>query len=175
MRDKRFWLRLSVLAIIMVALFGALFSAFTEDDGVIRASDEAPDFRLSNLHDQTVTLSELKGKGVMLNFWATWCEPCRKEMPDMQRQYEIYKDQGIEIVAVNIAESNLAAQRFAERYELHFPIVMDRDRTVTRQYNVGQLPSSFFIDENGVVVEHVVGMMSADQIRDRLESIKPGS
>lgn len=134
---------------------------------------EAPDFTLPNLEGETVRLSSLKGSGVFINFWGSWCEPCKREMPHMEEQYQKMKDEGIEILAVNIAESQLVASSFSERLKLTFPILLDRDRAVMNRYGVTFLPSSFFIDKNGKVVAHHVGELNEGMIEEYLERIKP--
>ncbi|ECO1678123.1 thiol-disulfide oxidoreductase, partial [Listeria monocytogenes] len=97
----------------------------------VQAGDQAPDFVLENMEGNKVQLSELKGKGVFLNFWGTWCKPCEKEMPFMERQYNYFKNQGVEVLAVNIGESDVAIETFAKRYGLTFPILKDKKSVVT--------------------------------------------
>ncbi len=172
-KNKRFVLRVTVLVIIALALGGALISAFMNDDTPVRVGEPAPDFRLDNVEGDSVRLSDFEGQGVFINFWATWCGPCREEMPDIQAQYEVFKDQGVEVLAVNIAESELAASRFAERLNLTFPILLDHDRTVTKQFEVGDIPSSFFIGPEGNVVDKHTGILTEDQIKAYMEKIRP--
>ncbi|MDQ0339185.1 peroxiredoxin [Caldalkalibacillus uzonensis] len=173
MRNKRYLLRVIVLGIIVLAIGSAFFTAYTSDDTPVKIGEPAPDFVLENLQGEQVRLSDYKGKGVFINFWATNCPPCREEMPYMETQYQQFKDRGVEIMAINIAESRLAASRFAERYGLSFPILLDQDRSVTHRYGVIPIPSSFFVDENGIVVAKVEGMMSEEMIKEKMESIVP--
>lgn len=109
----------------------------------------------------------------MLNFWATNCPPCREEMPAIERQYQQYKDKGIQILAINIAESRLVASRFKDRYDLTFPILLDEDRSVTQRYGIIPIPTSFFIDKDGYVVAKVQSMMTDEMIKAHLEAIVP--
>ncbi|GGK15368.1 thiol-disulfide oxidoreductase ResA [Caldalkalibacillus thermarum] len=173
MNNRRYVLRVAVLGIIVLAVGGAFFTAYTADDSPVKVGEPAPDFVLENLEGEKVRLSDYKGKGVFINFWASNCPPCREEMPYMENQYQQFKDKGIEILAVNIAESHLTASRFAERYGLSFPILLDQDRSVTHRYGVLPIPSSFFVDENGIVVDKVEGMMTEEMIRAKLELIVP--
>jgi peroxiredoxin len=174
MKNRSFMFRLSVLGLIGVILATALVLAFLDDDeNPVRISTTAPDFMLPKVGGETVTLSDYQGQAVFINFWASWCGPCREEMPYMQRQYELKKNEGVEILAVNMAESESVASSFAEQMGVSFPILLDEDLAVARQYRVGALPSSFFIDEHGIVVHHVEGMLTEQQISEYMESIQP--
>lgn len=111
----------------------------------------APDFLLETLDGGELRLSDLRGKGVVVNFWATWCPPCRKEIPQLVAAYERFRDQGLEIVAVNLQESDSIVRRYAEDFGMEFPIVIDRDGRVADKYRLIGLPTTYFIDRQGVV------------------------
>lgn len=119
----------------------------------------APDFTLETLDGEPVTLSELRGKAVVVNLWASWCPPCRAEMPALQAAYEADRDRGLEILAIDMTyqDSESDAQRFAEDFGLSFPIPLDRDGTVARQYLMRALPSTFFVGPDGVIRKVVIG------------------
>ena len=119
----------------------------------------APDFSLVNQNGEIVQLSDLRGQPILLNFWASWCGPCRSEMPSMQKVYQELNDGGIEILAVNstIQDDPDAANQFARELGLTFPILFDTTGEATRQYLVRALPTSFFIDRYGIIQEIVVG------------------
>ena len=93
-------------------------------------------FVLEDTNGKRIKLSDLKGKGVFLNFWGTWCEPCKREFPYMANQYKHFKSQGVEIVAVNVGESNIAVHNFMKSYGVNFPVVLDTDRQVLNAYDV---------------------------------------
>jgi thiol-disulfide isomerase/thioredoxin len=114
----------------------------------------APDFLLERLDDGELRLSEFRGRAVVLNFWATWCEPCRKEMPLFVEAYDRYRDEGLEIVAVNLQEGKDGIRGFAADFGMDFAIGIDRDGEVGDDYRLLGLPTTFFIDPNGVV-QHV--------------------
>lgn len=111
----------------------------------------APDFLLEQLDGPDLRLSDFRGKPVVLNFWATWCDPCRKEMPQFVRAYGEYKDEGLEIVAVNLQEGKTISQRFVDDYGVDFTVLVDRDAEVGDRYRVDALPMTFFIGRDGVV------------------------
>jgi cytochrome c biogenesis protein CcmG, thiol:disulfide interchange protein DsbE len=132
----------------------------------------APDFTLQTITGETYTLSDLQGSAVLVNMWATWCPPCKAEMPAMQKVYEEYKDQGLVVLAVNSTfqdtQANIAP--FIEEYGLTFPILLDTTSQVTRAYRVRSLPSSYFINRQGIITEVVIGgPMSEALLRTRIE------
>lgn len=134
----------------------------------------APDFTLLTMEGETVILSEMRGQAVLVNFWASWCGPCRAEMPAMQRIYEEYEEQGFTILAVNVTsqDSRSAASAFVTQYGLTFPILMDETGAVSRAYHLNAFPSSYFIDRNGIIQEVVLGgPMSEALLRIRIESL----
>ena len=123
----------------------------------------APEIALKDLRGQEVRLSDLHGKIVLLNFWATWCKPCKEEMPAMQASYDKLRDQGFVVLAVNELED---AGRVAEHIRTHghtFLVVMDHDNRVANRYGVVGLPASFLIDRQGIVREHVFGSLLTEE------------
>jgi cytochrome c biogenesis protein CcmG, thiol:disulfide interchange protein DsbE len=116
-----------------------------------QANHPAPDFGLSSLDGSTVRLSDLKGQVALINVWATWCPPCRAEMPTIQAAYEQYADQGFTVLAVNLREDPRAVAAFMRQYGLTFPALLDLDGKVSVDYRATVLPSSFFVDRRGVI------------------------
>ena len=134
----------------------------------------APDFELTTSTGETVRLSDLRGKPLIVNFWASWCEPCRYEMPAMQRVYQEYSGQGLEILAVNSTSQDTlqAALDFAAQQGLTFPILLDQQGAVSSSYRVQALPSTFFVRPDGVIQEVVVGgPISEALLRTRVERL----
>lgn len=118
----------------------------------------APDFTLTDMHGQQVSLSQFRGKVVILNFWATWCPPCREEMPSMERLYRDYQDKGLVMLAVNVDENGKqAVAEFLQKTPHSFPILLDSENVAQNTYGVFRFPESFIIDRNGVVVEKIIG------------------
>lgn len=124
---------------------------------------KAPDFELKNLAGETVKLSDFEGKKVMLNFWATWCPPCKAEMPDMQK---FYKEAGDEIVilAVNIDTENDVAG-FAKQMGVNFPILLDEKQRVSTTYQILSIPTTYFIDEKGIITYKHFSAMNVEMMR----------
>lgn len=119
----------------------------------------APAFSLSNLEDETIQLSNFKGKIVMVNVWASWCKPCQYEMPAMQKIHEKYSERGLVILAVNntYQDNYSDVVNFVADNNLTFPILLDRTGEVSKLYQVQALPSTYFIDQNGIINEIIIG------------------
>jgi peroxiredoxin len=174
LKKKRLWFRSALLAILVIAIGYTIYNSIFEESGTyIKKGDKAPNFVLTDLNGNRVELEDYRGKGVFLNFWGTWCKPCEREMPYMQRQYETYKEQGVEILAVNVSETNVSVKNFADRYRLTFPIPMDKQREVTKAYGIGPIPTTILIDKNGKVVGRTSESLSEKKIISFMEKIKP--
>jgi len=132
----------------------------------------APDFRLKTLDGQTVRLSDLRGKTVLVNFWATWCAPCRQEMPEIVKAYTKYHDRGFEVVAVDEQESPDTVQKWVDAYGMQFTVALDTaGGQVGQAFHASQFPTSVFIDPSGVVTELHPGPMSEQFIEQRLAGL----
>lgn len=140
----------------------------------VKIGSAAPDFTLKTVIGDTVTLSSLKGKKVLLNFWATWCPPCQEEMPALENIYKKYKGEGIEIIAVNATvgkETEEKVKQFIDVHQLTFPVPLDTDGEVVQMYGIYGMPTSYFIDENGVVRSFYFGMMTEEMIIRELKKL----
>lgn len=131
----------------------------------------APDFTLSNFDGTKIALSDLKGQVLLINVWATWCPPCRVEMPAIQAAYEQYHDQGFTVAAVNLQEEPSAVAMFMREHQLTFPALLDPDGHVSRVYQAVSLPSSFFVDRRGVIRAVYHGQMPRSIIAGTVEQL----
>ena len=131
----------------------------------------APDFVLTTLAGEPFTLSDLDGTPVVLNFWATWCGPCRNELPALQDAAERY-DGRIRFVGVDQGEEAEVVQSFVDEFGLTFPIPMDHEGAVGQRYNVRGLPTTFFIDSNGLIRSIWSGEMNAITLAEQIEEIQ---
>lgn len=178
------WIRTNwTLFSILTLIFGAGWIVFTPPSrqavtgGRIPAPGEgflAPDFTLQNTDGETVRLSDLKGKVVLLNLWASWCPPCKAEMPAMQRVFQQYQGEGFLILAVNATaqDDRESALKFASSLGLTFPILFDLDGAVSQKYQVHSMPTSFFIDTEGTIQRVVIGgPMSEALLRAEVERL----
>ncbi|MFO7317023.1 MAG: redoxin domain-containing protein [Bacilli bacterium] len=135
----------------------------------------APDFTLNTLDGNPLTLSDLKGKKVILNFWATWCPPCKDEMPHFQEYYEKYAEEdNVEIVAVNytLNDKMASVENFVKSYDLTFPVLLMEEEDVRETYKVYTLPSTFFINSKGVIEKQVLGPLDLDTLRNYVTALE---
>ncbi|SDJ34130.1 redoxin domain-containing protein [Salimicrobium halophilum] len=144
-----------------------------EDATSFEKGEQAPDFTLQTLGGEEVSLSDYRGTPVIINFWATWCPPCRAEMPDMEEMYQ--KEDDLKILAVNMTEtesSRNAVSQFVGEFNLSFPILLDRNTDVSGLYEVGPVPTSVFVDREGKVQSVILGAMNKDLMKQRLEEME---
>ena len=138
-----------------------------------------PDFLLEQPGGGTLRLSDLQGQPIVLNFWASWCAPCRAEMPDLVRAYAEYRKDGLEIVAVNLQETNDQVLKFAEEFGIEFPIAIDRDGELKDIWRLGGpidgIPTSYFLDEAGVLQDITYGPLTDEMLAERIGLLLEGT
>ncbi|WP_232426252.1 redoxin domain-containing protein [Cytobacillus praedii] len=140
----------------------------------LQEGNKAPDFQLKTLNDTDVKLSDLQGKKVFLNFWATWCPPCKAEIPHMQDFYESRNKTEVEILAVNLttSEKNPGKIRdFVTERSVTFPVLLDQEGEIGDQYRALTIPTSYLIDSNGIVRKKIVGPMDKEMMEQLIESV----
>jgi cytochrome c biogenesis protein CcmG/thiol:disulfide interchange protein DsbE len=158
----------------LVLLASAAWIFISEPEAnTLQASQEAasvgflaPNFTLTTMDGESVTLSDLRGHAVIINLWASWCLPCRAEMPAMQNVYDQYKESGLIILAVNASnQDNLAsAQAFVDGLSLTYPILLDIEGKVSNLYNLLALPTTYFVNTEGIIEELVIGGPMAEAL-----------
>ena len=150
----------------------ALWIAITLFVGAAIAQDRAPNFSLMTSSGQTVELKKLQGKAVVVNFWATWCGPCRAEIPGMAEIYGKYKDKGVEIVGVSLDDRGWSVVNpFVQKLGIPYPVVLGNDQVVQAYGGIDAIPTTFFVDKKGTVVKKHVGYMSKDDFEKILRSV----
>ena len=120
----------------------------------------APDFTLADLEGNPVSLSDFQGKAVFINFWATWCPPCRAEMPEIEDLHQKYKDQDVAVIGVNLFEPQDKVREYVQRGGFNWTFVIDTTGEVTRNYGISALPTSFFLDSQGTIRAVNIGPMT---------------
>jgi DsbE subfamily thiol:disulfide oxidoreductase len=159
--DSRFMLLAAALAAFFLA--GGPFPAWAVDYKAVPKLEEmkdhpaAPDFTLLRPNGKKVSLKDYRGKVVFLNFWATWCESCRDEMPAMERLYGEFKGKGLEIVGVNVKDKREAALTFVKKLNVTYPLMMDPEGEVGLLYGAFGMPATYLIDRKGVVLARLWG------------------
>ena len=130
----------------------------------------APDFETEYLNGSRFMLYDLRGTPVILNFWATWCSPCVREMPTLQKFYDEHKEQLV-VIGINLGEDRKTIEKFIKNLNITFPIILDKDKKIEKSYNLIIRPSTYFIDKNGVVVDKKLGELSREDLSERSQKL----
>ncbi len=166
-----------ILALGLVWIWASRTTPTSQDRLAIQAPHQgflAPQFELANENGEITALADFRGQIVVLNYWASWCPPCRAEMPALDAAFKDYQDQGVVILGINAAsqDSIETAHTFITEMGLSFPILFDKTGAVGGLYQVSALPSTYFIDRNGVIQEVVIGgPISASHLRISIEQL----
>jgi len=139
----------STLTSLLVIGFTLVFSISASHAASEKLSGKAPNFTLKSRSGKNIKLSELRGQVVMLNFWASWCGPCRKEMPILEKIHKKYKRLGFTLLGVNVEENSMDAKNYLKDVKVTFPILFDTRQKTSKLYNVSAMPTTIIIDRNG--------------------------
>lgn len=152
------------LMMIFVTIFGLAWTwisrplaSTSQSMASARIGALAPDFKLQGLDGKPVSLNNLRGKAVVMNFWATWCPPCRAEMASLHQVQRDLTDRGLVVLGVNQLEASQTVQRFMREQGLNFPIALDLFGDASQTYRISALPTTYFIDRNGIIRDVVFG------------------
>jgi cytochrome c biogenesis protein CcmG, thiol:disulfide interchange protein DsbE len=178
-RSPRLWLRWLVVA----ALFGGLWLLISRPSEPAaprgtapQAGFQAPAFALAGLNGGEHALSDYQGQGVILNFWATWCGPCREEMPALQQVADDYRDKGLVVLLVNVGEDQNLIWTFLSQLQITAPVLLDPDGAVSGQYRVRAMPTTYFIAADGTIQDVTIGGPLAEAyLRSRAEELVPAA
>jgi len=178
----KYWRKIAclILAVMVVLLLigcaPVTGTSGTSESTLEQTGDAAPDFQIENLQGNTVSLRSLRGRPVMLNFWATWCPPCRGEMPLIQQIYEEWtgKPPSVVVLTIDIGESKSTVEEYLRSENLNLPVLLDINRDVAEMYRITGIPTTYFIDAEGTIREIKVGAFwNKEQIEDYLHNIIP--
>ena len=165
------WARMALILIPAVAFLGLLAVALINNSPPPQVGDPAPSFEAELLSgDGDLALEDLRGKPVVINFWASWCVPCRDEAPMLSEAAARYGQQ-VSFVGVDIRDARTSAIEFAERYDLDYPHVRDEDLAIYDEFGLTGQPETFFLDEDGVILEHIAGPLSRETLFQLLDSL----
>ncbi|MGZ3495991.1 MAG: TlpA family protein disulfide reductase [Vulcanimicrobiaceae bacterium] len=173
MARRASWIYWAAAAVIIVAVLAVYFrSGGSAKSGgpEALAGQPAPSFTIADVSGKPQALQAYRGHVVVMNLWASWCPPCRAEMPDLQRLYEAYKTRNVVVLGVNQGESPERARTFAQSLGIHFPILIDQQQQYGRVYAALGLPTTIVIDPQGTVVRGFDGPLSYDQM---VAAVKP--
>ncbi len=166
-RQSNNWFWPTIMIIALIVAVGILILQTPNNAAEASVVSQMTGVTLDNTR---ISLSELRGQVVLLNFWATWCPPCRAEMPTIEAAYETYHDRGFTVLAINASESPEVIQPFVDSVGLKFPVVLDQDASIQRQFLVDSFPTSLFIDSNGTLYASHHGALTEAQLRTTVEN-----
>jgi peroxiredoxin len=139
----------------------------------VNEGNQARDFTLESLDGSQVSLADYRGQVVLINFWATWCAPCRAEIPDLQEAYEARQSDGFVVLGVNVEESRSAVEPFVTEFDMTYPVLFDETGDILKLYRAIGLPMSLLVDQDGVIRARHVGYLTAGQLEDYLAQVFP--
>lgn len=164
---------MTVVIVVMIAL-----EIFSLEENFLPSSPfvgkQAPDFTLPTLDGKEVNLSQFQGQPVLINFWATWCVPCRQEMPELVRVYEAHKKEGLVVLGLNLTYSDSIpdVNVFISEFNMTFPVLLDKDGVVAEKlFQIRGVPTSIFINRDGTIERVQIGLMSAEQVDEFVAEI----
>ncbi|MEF3309484.1 redoxin domain-containing protein [Paenibacillus sp. GYB004] len=171
MKRNRRWVQIFILGIAAIIGVIVIMGSVFKEDTSVGIGKKAPDFQLVGLDGKVYSLSDYKGKSVVINFWGTFCPPCVREMPALQAQYEKWKDQDVEFLGINLNESRIAIESFIQKSGVKYPILLDDDR-IRKKYRVMSYPTTLYVDANSIIQDIFVGEMTENDIQSRINKLK---
>ena len=164
------WLAVSLILVVLVAACSESGAAAPQG---VNTGNVARDFTLETVEGSSVSLTDHRGQVVLINFWATWCPPCRAEIPDLQSTYLERREDGFVVLGVNVEESRAQVQQFMDEVEMTYPALLDEGGEVLQTYRANGLPMSVLVDPEGVIQVRHVGYLTAGQLEDYLADLLP--
>lgn len=174
-KQTKRWIQYIVLLLIAVAIAFIIFVTVNKGQvKEVKAGDDAPNFQLKTTEGKKVSLADYKGKGVVLNFWGTWCEPCRREMPALNTAAKTYKAKNIEVLTIHLRDTPQQIDQFFNglNTEVNLPVLIDKDGEVSKAYGIDPLPTTVIIDKAGKVKAVHKGEMNKNIIDNYMKSIE---
>jgi cytochrome c biogenesis protein CcmG/thiol:disulfide interchange protein DsbE len=164
-----------LIGVVLVSILALSACSRSESGqaGGITEGVKAREFSLQTLDGDQVSLRDYDGSVVLVNFWATWCEPCRNEIPDLESAYQEHRDEGFVVLGVDVQEPADTVENFVTDMGITYPILLDTDGQVLKEYRLGGLPMSLILDRGGMIKARCLGSLSADQLQTYLKQVLP--
>jgi peroxiredoxin len=170
MKKRSRLLQIIVLLSAAILVIVTIVLNLSSKEPSVKEGSEAPSFNLLGMDGKMHTLSEYQNQTVIVNFWGTFCPPCKAEMPAIQRQYDKWKEQGLIVLGINLGESNITVKSFVDQYQLTFPILYDPNLSIRDKYRVTQYPTTFFI-KNGKIITIRIGEMDEKYLNKTINDV----
>ncbi|GIP37511.1 thioredoxin-like protein YneN [Paenibacillus sp. J31TS4] len=171
MGRNRKWIQICILLAVVILGGWTIASSVLDKTEIPKVGSKAPEFTLTGLDGKTHQLSDYKGKTVVVNFWATYCPPCREEMPDIQKQAAKWADKDVVVLGVNVAESKVTAKNFVDQLGVTFPILLDSKDKIRREYGVLNYPTTVFVKPDGKIAVIKEGLMDEAYLDRTIASV----
>ncbi len=162
-----------VLVLILFVIGLLTWRVLRDNVSVLQPHEPAPPFTLETFNGDSVSLDDLRGQGVVLNFWASWCNPCREEAELLEAAWQAEQDQGVMFVGVAYLDQGPAARRYLDEFNISYPNGRDKGGDIARRYAVTGVPVTYFIDPNGQIQGHFTGPLAPDRLHAFLAVIRP--
>jgi cytochrome c biogenesis protein CcmG/thiol:disulfide interchange protein DsbE len=166
-------IRIATLSLLLVLIVVACSEAEPDAVAGVSVGSRAHDFSLESLDGETVSLSDLEGNVVLVNFWATWCPPCQAEIPDFEEAYRERGGDGLVVLGVNVEEPASQVLPFVTDMGMTYPVLLDRDGRISREYRALGLPTSLLVDRDGVIRFRQDGILTASELAWHLADLMP--
>lgn len=165
------WMAAGVIGLIVLGLLGYSLIGVTSDPPQI--GDPVPDFQLTALDGSAMNLSEQQGNPVVVNFFASWCAPCRDEAADLEQTWRTYQNQGVQFFGIAYKDADSKAKAFLDEFGVSYPSTVDPSNRTARAYGLTGVPETFVIDQQGLLVRHFLGPITQAQLSQELERLLP--
>jgi cytochrome c biogenesis protein CcmG/thiol:disulfide interchange protein DsbE len=165
------WIAAGVIGIVVLGLLGYALIGVTSDPPQI--GNSVPDFQLTALDGSPMNLSEQRGHPVVVNFFASWCAPCREEATALEQTWRAYQDRGVQFFGIAYKDADSKAQAFLDEFDVSYPSTVDPSNRTARAYGLTGVPETFIIDQQGLLVRHFLGPVSQAQLSQELERLLP--
>lgn len=168
-KEKILWI--SIILVTSIYLFPVVQNRFAFAQSRPSAHDTAPDFFLKNSAGKNVHLADFKGKVVLVNFFASWCPPCKMEIPGFEKMYQSYKGRGFAVIGISLDD---ISPSFIEKMGMTYPVVAANDNVISNYGNVSSIPVSFLVGKDGRIIKKILGMYSETSIKNDVENALKG-
>ncbi|MBU5444097.1 thiol-disulfide oxidoreductase ResA [Paenibacillus sp. MSJ-34] len=164
---------IQIVILLGILILGgyAIGSSLFASDGKPQVGDKPPAFSLLGTDGSVHNLEDYKGKGLVVNFWGSWCEPCVREMPLLEEQSKVWKDRNVVFLGINVGEDQMTVSNFVKQFGVTFPLLLDKEKQTTRKYGIGPLPTTVFISSEGKIVDIRIGELTRNVLESNLQRL----